>query len=353
MSSVWIIKKRSDERFPYLLTIQDGEEVVLSLLVQDLWPGGGRNIFCLRADVEEDLEEVERVKVVSLRRYGHKISVVLDRPSRKRCYFLYLKKTYKTKAGEYEQIFWMTQTAMIRRRPKALLSTRDYGSYQVRIDKNERYPWRFPNCRVEKRPLPVGDYALIVDDKIMALIERKSFEDMLTSLSNLSVLHQRLGELKAYPYPALVIEANYQDFLNRKKLRYYSPNFSAKALGELSAFHPGLNIVFAGSRKLANEWALRFFAAVQSQEHDLPRVKDIITRYQGDRTTYGPDHEIIEKIKRLKNFTFEELKTSLPYYSTQQLRCVLRRLRKEGRIRLSRTRNRSIWHHESSNLNDL
>ena len=39
---------------------------------------------------------------------------------------------------------------------------------------------------------------------------------------------------------------------------FYTPSFMAKALAELSALHPKINIVFAGNRKLANEWTLRF-----------------------------------------------------------------------------------------------
>jgi len=76
------------------------------------------------------------------------------------------------------------------------------------------------------------------------------------------LLHQALGELELYRYSALVIEANYSDFLNPQKLRFYSPSFTAKALAELQALHPDLIIVIAGSRKLAQEWTLRFFSAI-------------------------------------------------------------------------------------------
>jgi len=65
-----------------------------------------------------------------------------------------------------------------------------------------------------------------------------------------------------------VVEANYSDFLNPNKLTVYTPSFMAKALAELSALHPGTSIIFAGNRKLANEWTLRFFEAIESHESD-------------------------------------------------------------------------------------
>ncbi|MGC8900817.1 MAG: hypothetical protein ACP5OF_05100 [bacterium] len=47
------------------------------------------------------IEEVERVPVVSLNRYGKRLAVVLDRAINKRCDFLFLTKRYKTQEGEY------------------------------------------------------------------------------------------------------------------------------------------------------------------------------------------------------------------------------------------------------------
>jgi len=64
---------------------------------------------------------------------------------------------------------------------------------------------------------PAGrDYALITQDGIKALVERKTFENLLGEFGRMPLLHQALGELEAYRYSALVIEANYSDFLNPK-----------------------------------------------------------------------------------------------------------------------------------------
>lgn len=38
--------------------------------------------------------------------------------------------------------------------------------------------------------------------------------------------------------------------------------------------HPELTVVFAGNRKLANEWTIRFFEAVEAHEKD--KLPDIV-----------------------------------------------------------------------------
>lgn len=59
----------------------------------------------------------------------------------------------------------------------------------------------------------------------------------------MAVFHQQLGELTTYKYSALVNEATYSDFLNPKKLNYYKPSFTAKAIGEIHAMHPVISSV--------------------------------------------------------------------------------------------------------------
>lgn len=228
---------------------------------------------------------IERVSVTSLRRFGKRLSVVLDRAKNKRCDFLFLSKKYKTKEGEYEQIFWRTEKALRERRPKAKLTTYRTGDLNIIIDVNERYPWRFSGYNVEKAKLPVGDYALKFADSILAVVERKTFDNLLAEFGRMAAFHQQLGELSAFKHSALVIEANYSDFLNSDKLKFYSPAFAAKAIAELYALHPRLTIVFAGSRKLANEWTLRFFSAVDAHERDVAhkKVAEVIERYETEK----------------------------------------------------------------------
>ena len=213
----------------------------------------------------------------------------LDRSINKRCEFLFLKKKYKQKEGEYEQIFWRTEQGLRKRRPKVSLTARGNARIHVLIDANERYPWKFSNCTVERRPLAAGDYALLRKDGIIAVVERKTFENFKTDVGNTSIFHQKLGELEAYTHSALVVEANYSDFLNPKKLSFYTPTFMAKVLAEFSALHPKTNIIFAGNRKLANEWTLRFFEAIESHERDvLPnRTAELVAKYEPSSSFRG------------------------------------------------------------------
>ncbi len=254
---VWVMERVPSERFPYRLTIQtEAGRVILALRVQDRWPGSRGNIFCIRDEgrsgLPEPLEEVERVPVVSFKRYGHRVSVVLQRASCRKCDFLFLKKSYKTKSGFYEQIFWQTEQALRERRPRVKLSIRGSPALEILIDRNERYPWRFPGCRVERESLPAGDYALLGNGVIQAVVERKTYSDLLAAFGILPSFHQRLNEMESYPRAALVIEAHYADFLNPSRNRFYSISFTTQAIAEIYALHPHLQVVFAGNRKLAN-----------------------------------------------------------------------------------------------------
>jgi len=276
MKGTWILERCVSDRFPYRLQILRGDNPWIILRTQDRWPAAGRHIFCLREDepppAEEIMEELERVNVVAFNERGRRISVVLDRKRYKRCDFLFLTKSYKGRPGEkYEQIFWLTQRSIEQHRPAfKLLSHRGNTELVVRIHSNERYPWRFPGAVTERGAISAGDYGLMDGDKMLAVVERKTLDNLLADFSMMPVLHQRLTELAAHDNHALVMEAPYADFLNPRKVHHYTPGFCAKAIAELYVLHPNLRIVFCANRKVANEWTRHFFAAVwntrQSQE---------------------------------------------------------------------------------------
>ena len=72
---------------------------------------------------------------------------------------------------------------------------------------------------------------------------------------------------------ALVVEAQYGDFLDEKRVRGRWPvAHLGQVLAELSALHPRLPIVFAGNRKMANHWTARFFAACRAGDA-LPQLE--------------------------------------------------------------------------------
>ena len=340
MSEIWwILEAVGDKKFPYRLTIKKKNDTLLRLKAQDRWPVGKGNIFCLRDEGGiESLsgEESERIPVISLRRFGKRLSVVLDRPKYKRCEFLFLKKRYKTRDGEYEQIFWRTQQALKERKPKVKLTAQGNASLHLIIDINERYPWKLKGSKVTRERLPAGDYALKGGEGLLAVVERKTFENLLGDFGNLAILHQQLGELEAYEYAGMVIEASYSDFLNPTKLRFYSPTFAAKAIAELFALHPRLNIVFAGNRKLANEWVLRFFSAIQSHERETSpsMVREAVAAYNVQPPFQGGNYyEVRKRIEDMPpKFTISMLRGSCKDIPTTVMRRALADLKKEGRL---------------------
>ncbi len=271
----WILERTQNERFPYRLQIFRGDELWLALRTQDRWPTAGRHIFCLRETVppepDELLVELERVPIVAFNERGRRISIVLDRKRYKRCDFLFLKKAYKERPEDsYEQIFWLTQRSIEQHRPSfKLVSSPRNSTMVVRIHSNEKYPWRFPGAVTERGTIAAGDYALMDGDKVLAVVERKTLDNLLGDFKAMPVLHQRLAELAAQDNHAMVIEASYADFLNPDRVRYYGPGFCARAIAEFYALHPTLRIVFCASRKAANEWTRNFFTAVWNLQKDI------------------------------------------------------------------------------------
>jgi len=254
---------------------------------------------------------------------------------KKRCDFIFITKKYKTQEGEYEQIFWKTQKAISENKPRLKLSTYYKGGMDIIIDIGEKYPWRFANCNIIKEKLPAGDYALKGEQGIIAIVERKTFENFISEFSKMMIFHQQLGELTAYKNSALVIEADYSDFFKPEKLKYYPVTFAAKAIAELYAYHPELSIIFAGNRKLANEWTYRYFMAISSNEKDFSwQVAEPILKYKYKKEKYDY-FGLMEKIKEEIPFEFDikKLKENFPEIDTFTLRKIIKSLLRKNIIK--------------------
>ncbi|HEX9630846.1 MAG TPA: ERCC4 domain-containing protein, partial [Gemmatimonadales bacterium] len=142
----------------------------------------------------------------------------------------------------------------------------------VVVDSGERYPWRFPGATVERRKLASGDYALMDGARVLAVVERKSFDNLLSDIGAIQALHQTLADLASHAAAALVIEAQYADFLDARRVAgRWPPAHLARVLAEITALHPTLPVVFAGNRKLANLWTERFFHAVRAGRGGVAR----------------------------------------------------------------------------------
>ncbi len=340
-------------RFPYLLTIRRGDDLLLALRTQDRWPGGNGNAFCLRppdpAALRPSAEELERVPVVSLHRFGKRLSVVLDRPTRKRCELLFLKKHYLNGDAEYEQIFWQTQKGLRERRPRArFVAGRGLHGLHVVVASDERYPWTFPGCHTERMRLAVGDYALLRRGDPVAVVERKTFDNLLRDLSDLRVLHHQLAQLAGHPSPALVVEATYADFLKPGRVQPLNVPYTSRALAEISALHPTLQVVYAGNRKLAMEWTRAFFAAVNAQGEDrMPEsVQETLALYGAPPAAdQGAELRILRTVREELpgEFTMADLRRAFPDLKVTVLRSALARLRQRGEISCRGRGRAALW----------
>ncbi|MGQ9464281.1 MAG: ERCC4 domain-containing protein [bacterium] len=269
----WLIYKQEDEKFPYLLCIEQERDNFLCLGVQEKWPGPGKKIFCqLKGNFPVNglpgEEPVEQCRIIKLHWYGRRLVIILDRKVKKRCWFVFIKKEYKTKPGAYyDQVFWITQSADRVRRPGAYIPRIKEGSFcEIIIDQRERYAYKFGYAHIKRENLPVGDYALIKDGKIFAVAERKNLHNFLSEIGLYDTLKARLEELATYRYKALVFESPYSDFLNPEKIKPYSAVYLAEILSDLMVRFPDIQFIFCDNRKFAQEWLYRWFLRINAED---------------------------------------------------------------------------------------
>jgi hypothetical protein len=201
---------------------------------------------------------------------------------------------------------------------------------------------------VRRRKLPVGDYGLLVGERLRAVVERKSFDNLLTDVGAIQALHQQLADLASAPAAALVIEADYRDFLDPVRLKGRWPAAHlARVLAELAALHPTLPIVYAGNRKVANAWTRHFFLALAAKDAgpDPQLVLDVERRYDAMPRGADLDEEILRAARHeiAHPFAFSDLVARFPHVPRPRLRRQLDRLKKEGQIRRIGTGRGARW----------
>ncbi len=136
----------------------------------------------------------------------------------------------------------------------------------ITVDTRERYPYEFSGRPVQttRQALPAGDYAVLDGDRVVAAVERKSLEDLVKSLVD-GKLGFLLAELAALPTAAVVVEERYGALASAPRV---TAGWPCELLVRLQVRYPAVPIVFAGSRKLAEDYTHRFLATAAAHHRD-------------------------------------------------------------------------------------
>ena len=249
---------------PFLVRLPLGSRPVV-LKVKATWPRTAK-VFCHPATEwpdPEDLEIVERVPVTSCVRRGVAIDLVLDRARENRSQFVF------TKARGREVVFWQSARTRKQARPNVVVPTARASGRRLDIvvDTRERYAWKFSDqqATTSKRALPVGDYAVEADGEVVAVVERKSIEDLVSTIVG-GKLWTLLAAMADVSHAAVVVDDRYSSLFKLTRVR---PASVAEQIAEAAVRYPSVPIVFAETRQLAQEWTYRFFgAAIEHRAND-------------------------------------------------------------------------------------
>jgi hypothetical protein len=256
-----------DSALPYLLRLPLPRPVVLK--ARETWPRTAK-VYCHRADEwPVGAEVVERVPVKSCTARGPAVDLVLDRGRENRSQLVFTRLK-----GGREAIFWQSARTNAKARPGVRTPTaRASGLEQLEIvvDTRERYPYRFSSQQATavRDGLPCGDYGVRRDGQLLAVVERKSLEDLARSLVD-SRLAGQLAELATVPRAAVVVEERYSRLFS---LPYVKPGFVADLLARVQVRWPTVPVFFAETRPLAEEWTFRFLGAAVSEQLADSRVE--------------------------------------------------------------------------------
>jgi hypothetical protein len=272
---VFVVARNPDEAssLGFLLRIPVGREVV-TLKARARWPTTAR-VYCHPLDQwPADAEVLEEVAIRSCARRGSAVDLVLDRARENRSQIVFTEPN-ANRAGGRPMIFWQTARTARRARPGQRVPSRKASELEqltIVVDSRERYPYKFAGrpLTCERHALACGDYAVRSGERTVAVVERKSLEDFSGSLVDGSLGYQ-LAELAAVANAAVVVEERYGALL---KVERVQPGWLLELVARLQVRYPSVPIVFADSRKLAEEWTYRFLAAAVVQAGGQPQADD-------------------------------------------------------------------------------
>ena len=266
----WIGRNPAAEsRLPYLLRLPVSGEGRLFLAARDTWPRG-TDVFCYQLpEWPAEAEVIEEIPVEACWRVGAAVHLVLQRRTNRRSLFVWTKK------GDRTLVFWRSEASMHRARPgiRVPLARAFDERLSIAVDLGERYPWRFAgrDATTERRRLPIGDYALVKDDEVLAVVERKTAADLAGAAvgGQLGLVLAELGQVR---HAALVVEGRLSDVL--KAGERARPGWLLNVIAALQVEHPRVSWMFAETRQLAEDWAYRWLGAASRLEQ--PRALPLL-----------------------------------------------------------------------------
>ena len=258
-TAFWIGRLPSAKRLPFVLRVPLPREGPLFFAAADSWPRG-KDVFCRQLAAWPDVAEtVEEVPVESCWRVGKAVHLTLRRARARRCLFAWTQSS----TGR-EVIFWRSQASIRAARP-GLRMPQARGlerSFEIAVDVAERFPWRFGRraVTVVRRALPVGDYAVIHEGRVVAAVERKTAADLAKGAME-GELDLVLGELGRVAHAALVVEGRLSDVIKAAQHGKNRTGWLLNLLVSLQVGHRSVQWTFAESPRLAEEWAYRWLSA--------------------------------------------------------------------------------------------
>ena len=248
------LNPEDDSTLPYLVRIPVGRDGIV-LKTRETWPRTSK-LYCHRAEGWPPVAEiVERLPVRSCTRRGAAIDLVVDRARENRSQFVI------TRARGREMIFWQSPRTTKQARPGVHIPTaRAHGQVlEILIDSGEKYPYRFAGQQASttRQRLPAGDYAVRIGENIVAAVERKTVNDLVSSMIT-GRMKFLLADLAALARAAVVVEEGYSKIF---KDPYTAGSVAAERLAEVQAQFPAVPIIFCETRPLAEEWTYRWLGA--------------------------------------------------------------------------------------------
>ncbi|MCW5801819.1 MAG: ERCC4 domain-containing protein [Deltaproteobacteria bacterium] len=255
MTELFVVARNPDEASSLKYLVRIPVDGGLVLKVRDVWPTTAR-VYChpFAGPWPADAELVEEVPVVACRRRGPAIDLVLDRPRQDRSQFVF------TQARGRSMIFWQTRAVAMKANPGGRVPQRRALSagFTIHVDTREKYAFRFAKRDVTlvATAHAAGDYGVRDGERWIAVVERKSIEDLIKCLSDGSLAFQ-LQAMAEVPLAAVVVEGRYPKLFEVARVK---EGWLPDVLARLQIRYREISFMFADSRKFAEEWTYRFLA---------------------------------------------------------------------------------------------